>query len=69
MPDQQQDEVTAWARDVVRRRVPACRYVRLAARRHLDDLKQGRKLLLLWQPRAAQPQSHPHSNAGQARRS
>ena len=54
MPDQQQDEVTAWARDVVRRRVPACRYVRLAARRHLDDLKQGRKRGLLWQPRAAQ---------------
>ena len=54
MPDQQQDEVTAWARDVVRRRVPACRYVRLAARRHLDDLKQGHKRGLLWQPRAAQ---------------
>ena len=54
MPDQQQDEVTAWARDVVRRRVPACRYVRLAARRHLDDLKHGRKRGLIWQPRAAQ---------------
>ena len=68
------DEVTAWARDVVRRRVPACRYVRLAARRHLDDLKQGRKRGLLWQPWAAQhrigfyPRFLRHSKGEWARR-
>ncbi|MEB0270855.1 terminase large subunit, partial [Pseudomonas sp. 5B4] len=31
-----------WARDVVRGRVPACRYVQLACQRHLDDIVRSK---------------------------
>jgi phage terminase large subunit-like protein len=48
------DDTTAYARAVVAKEVPACRYVRLACRRHLADLKHGHKRGLRWQPEAAQ---------------
>jgi phage terminase large subunit-like protein len=48
------DEATAWARAVMAREVAACRYVRLACKRHLDDLKRGAKRGLVWNPAAAQ---------------
>lgn len=37
------DEATKWARSVVRGKVPACKWVRLACQRHLDDLKESKK--------------------------
>lgn len=36
----ERDEVADYARDVVEQRTPACRWVRLACQRHLDDLKR-----------------------------
>lgn len=34
------DPATAYALDVVKRRIPACKWVKLACRRHLADLKR-----------------------------
>jgi len=48
------DEVTSWARAVIAGDVIACRFVRLACKRHLDDLKRGPKRGLTWNPGAAQ---------------
>jgi phage terminase large subunit-like protein len=48
------DEVTAWARAVIAKEIVACRYVRLACKRHLNDLRYGRKRGLIWNARAAQ---------------
>jgi phage terminase large subunit-like protein len=48
------DETTAWARAVVAGEIPACRYVRLAAKRHLNDLKRGARRGLIWNAAAAQ---------------
>lgn len=42
------DPVTAYARAVVARKVPACRLHRRAAQRHLDDLVDGPKRGLTW---------------------
>jgi phage terminase large subunit-like protein len=76
MPEEAQplDEVTGWAREVVSRRVIACRYVRLACKRHIDDLKRGHKRGLVWQAGAAQhriwfyPRFLRHSKGEWARR-
>ena len=46
--------VTAYARDVIAGRVVTGRLVRLAADRHLRDLKQGRGRGLAWRPERAQ---------------
>lgn len=35
-------QATQWARQVVRGKVPACRYVVLACQRHIDDLERSR---------------------------
>jgi len=48
------DEVTSWARAVIAGDVIACRFVRLACKRHLDDLKRGPKRGLHFDARAAQ---------------
>jgi phage terminase large subunit-like protein len=68
------DEVTAYARAVVAGEIVACRYVKLACKRHLLDLRGGRKRGLLWRPDAAQfrigfyPKYLRHSKGEWARR-
>jgi phage terminase large subunit-like protein len=47
------DPVTAYAREVVAGKRIACRFVKLAARRHIDDLKTGPARGLTWNPNAA----------------
>lgn len=46
--------VEAYARDVVAGKVPACKWVRLACKRHLDDLANAPALGLRWDTHAAQ---------------
>jgi len=46
--------VLKYAVDVVDGRIEAGNYVRLACRRHLDDLEQGPKRGLIWQPAQAE---------------
>ena len=48
------DEATAYARAVVAKEIIACRLVRLACKRHLRDLRHGRKRGLIWRPDVAQ---------------
>src|SRR5262245_23687569 len=48
------DETTAYARAVIAREIVACRYVRLACKRHVRDLKHGRRRGLLFDVEAAQ---------------
>lgn len=48
------DPTTAYADQVVRRKVPAGEFVRLACERHLRDLKAGRQRGLQWNPGAAE---------------
>lgn len=47
------DRTTQYARDVVSGKIVAGKFVRLAAKRHLDDLKQGEKRGLSWDQAAA----------------
>lgn len=47
------DRATAWAKKVVARKVVAGPHVRNACRRHLDDLKHGKKRGLHYDPAAA----------------
>src|SRR5215831_2894030 len=68
------DETTAWARQVVAGDVVACRLVRFACRRHLRDLKTGRRRGLHFDVEAAQhrigfyPEFLRHSKGEWARR-
>lgn len=48
------DEATAYARAVDAREIVACRLVKLACKRHLRDLKGGKKRGLEWRPDVAQ---------------
>jgi phage terminase large subunit-like protein len=48
------DPVTRYALDVAEGRIVANRYVRLAAQRHLDDLRNGPKRALRWDREAAE---------------
>jgi hypothetical protein len=48
------DETTAYARAVIAGEIVACRYVRLACKRHLSDLKVGRRRGLWFDAAAAQ---------------
>jgi phage terminase large subunit-like protein len=48
------DETTAFARSVIAKEVPACRYVILACKRHLRDLRSGHKRGLHFDVAAAQ---------------
>ena len=48
------DETTTYARSVMEGEIIACRYVRLACKRHLEDLRHARKRGLRWTPAAAQ---------------
>jgi phage terminase large subunit-like protein len=48
------DETTAYARAVTAGEIPSCRLVKLACKRHLTDLRQGKKRGLSWHPEAAQ---------------
>lgn len=45
--------VTAYARDVIAGRLPACKWVRLACQRHLNDLADGAERGLRWVQSAA----------------
>lgn len=47
------DQVTAWARSVVDGKVLCGRYTLLAAKRHLRDLREGRRRGLRWDVKAA----------------
>jgi phage terminase large subunit-like protein len=68
------DETTAYARAVAAGDVVACRYVRLACKRHLRDLRTGKARGLVWRPEAAQyrlafyPRFLRHSKGEWARR-
>jgi phage terminase large subunit-like protein len=53
MSEQPIDEVTRYARDVVGKHIIAGHFVRRACRRHLDDLKRGKKRGLVWRPETA----------------
>lgn len=53
-PVDPRDDVTAYARGVIAKEIPACRLVILACRRHLNDLKHGHKRGLVWRPAVAQ---------------
>jgi phage terminase large subunit-like protein len=46
--------VTAWARSAASGKIPAGKYVRLAAKRHLSDLKTGKGRGLAWDVAAAE---------------
>ncbi|WP_282026849.1 terminase large subunit [Limimaricola cinnabarinus] len=48
MPTLTTDRTTAWARKVVKGEVIAGELVRLAAKRHLEDLREGKKRGLSW---------------------
>lgn len=48
------DPATQYARDVVSGEIVAGQFVRLACQRHLDDLKNGHKRGLTWNPESAQ---------------
>jgi len=48
------DETTAYARAVTAGEIPACRLVKLACKRHLTDLRGGKKRGLSWHADAAQ---------------
>lgn len=37
------DAALAWAKGVVGRKIPACKWIRLACKRHLDDLKKSKQ--------------------------
>src|SRR5262249_38598181 len=54
LPEGPLDEATGYARAVQAGAFPACRYVKLACRRHLRDLKSGPRRGLIWNPSAAQ---------------
>lgn len=53
-PPAQLDPVTRYATDVVEGRAVACRLVRLACQRHLNDLRDGAARGLVWRPDEAQ---------------
>jgi phage terminase large subunit-like protein len=52
--DPQLDPVTRYATDVAAGAIVACRLVRLACRRHLDDLARATEKGLVWRPDEAQ---------------
>lgn len=53
-PDKELDETSAYARAVIAGDIPACRLVILACKRHLNDLKRGKRRGLRFDVAAAQ---------------
>ena len=56
---------TQYARDVLEQRIPACRWVRLACKRHLDDLERQRAedFPYVWNPELTDAKGKPYRPA------